>query len=74
VIVQACDTLSDNWGKLRTRLPPWLDRAIAGLTDDLDSVGMSERTLVVLGEFSRTPNISTLPGEKLSGRDRWASV
>lgn len=74
-IVQTWDTHTDNWGKLRTRLLPWLDQALAGLIDDLDGEGMLEDTLVVvLGEFGRTPKISTLPGEKLSGRDHWASV
>lgn len=74
-IVQTWDTHTDNWGKLRTRLLPWLDQALAGLIDDLDGEGMLDSTLVVVqGEFGRTPKISTLPGEKLSGRDHWASV
>jgi uncharacterized protein (DUF1501 family) len=56
-------------------LLPWLDQALAGLIDDLEDEGLLENTLVaVLGEFGRTPKVSTLPGEKLSGRDHWASV
>ena len=74
-IVQTWDTHTDNWGKLRTRLLPWLDRALAGLIDDLDGEGLLDSTLVVvLGEFGRTPKISTLPGEKIPGRDHWAAV
>ena len=45
------------------------------MIDDLDGEGLLDTTLVVvLGEFGRTPKISTLPGERLSGRDHWASV
>ena len=74
-IVQSWDTHTDNWGRLRTRLLPWLDRALAGLIDDLDGEGMLASTLVVvLGEFGRTPKVSTLPGETLPGRDHWAYV
>jgi hypothetical protein len=74
-IVQSWDTHVDNWGRLKTRLLPWLDRAITALTDDLESEGLLDQTFVaVLGEFGRTPKISTLPGEKISGRDHWAAV
>jgi hypothetical protein len=30
--------------------------------------------VAALGEFGRTPKISTLPGEARSGRDHWARV
>ena len=34
---------------------------------------MLQQTLVVVtGEFGRTPKVSTLPGETISGRDHWA--
>lgn len=74
-IVQTWDTHVDNWGRLKTQLLPWLDQAIAALTDELESEGLLESTFVaVLGEFGRTPKVSTLPGEKIPGRDHWASV
>ena len=74
-IVQTWDTHVDNWGRLKTRLLPWLDRALAALLDDLQADGLIDQTFVaVLGEFGRTPKVSTLPGEKISGRDHWASV
>jgi hypothetical protein len=72
-IVQTWDTHVDNWGKLKTRLLPWLDAAIAALTDDLEDEGRLDTTFVVVsGEFGRTPKVSTLPGESIPGRDHWA--
>ncbi len=74
-IVQTWDTHVDNWGRMKTRLLPWLDQGIAALTDELESTGMLEQTLVVVcGEFGRTPKISNLPGETIAGRDHWAGV
>jgi uncharacterized protein (DUF1501 family) len=74
-IVQSWDTHGDNWGRLKNRLLPWLDRGLAALVDDLDAEGWLDDTLVVaVGEFGRTPKVSTLPGDKLPGRDHWASV
>jgi hypothetical protein len=74
-IVQSWDTHADNWGRLKGRLLPWLDRALAALIDDLAADGSLEDTLVVaVGEFGRTPKVSTLPGEKLPGRDHWAAA
>jgi len=74
-IVQTWDTHVDNWGRLKNRLLPWLDQGLAALIDDLSSTGMLDQTFVAaLGEFGRTPKISTLPGEKISGRDHWAHV
>jgi hypothetical protein len=74
-IVQTWDTHSDNWGRLKTRLLPWLDQGLAALTDELESLGLLDQTFVaVLGEFGRTPKVSNLPGEKIPGRDHWAAV
>jgi hypothetical protein len=74
-IVQTWDTHVDNWGRLKNRLLPWLDQALAALVDDLEAQGMLQETFVaVLGEFGRTPKVSTLPGETIPGRDHWASV
>lgn len=74
-IVQSWDTHGDNWGRLKNRLLPWLDRGLAALVDDLDAEGRLDDTLIVaVGEFGRTPKVSTLPGDKIPGRDHWASV
>ena len=71
-IVQTWDTHVDNWGRLKNRLLPWLDRALAALVDDLEAEGMLDNTLVAVhGEFGRTPKVSTLPGQTISGRDHW---
>src|SRR5439155_17563727 len=54
-IVQSWDTHADNWGRLKNRLLPWLDRGLAALIDDLDSEGRLGDTLVAaVGEFGRT--------------------
>ncbi len=72
-IVQTWDTHVDNWGKLKNTLLPQLDRGLAALTDDLIDRGLMEQTLViVMGEFGRTPKVSTLPGQTIPGRDHWA--
>ncbi len=72
-IVQTWDTHTDNWGKLKNTLLPQLDQGLAALMDDLESSGRLEETMVVvMGEFGRTPKISTLPGQTLPGRDHWA--
>jgi uncharacterized protein (DUF1501 family) len=74
-IVQTWDTHVDNWGRLKNRLLPWLDRSLAALADDLEAQGLWDQTFVaVLGEFGRTPKVSTQPGETIPGRDHWASV
>ncbi|MDB5312403.1 MAG: hypothetical protein JWO38_6605 [Gemmataceae bacterium] len=74
-IVQTWDTHVDNWGRLKTRLLPWLDQALAALVDDLEAEGLLGETLVAaLGEFGRTPKVSNLPGETIPGRDHWAHV
>ncbi len=74
-IVQTWDTHVDNWGALKNRLLPQLDQGLAALMDDLSSTGLLDQTLVlVMGEFGRTPRISTLPGQTVSGRDHWAHM
>lgn len=74
-IVQTWDTHVDNWGGLKNRLLPQLDQGLAALMDDLSASGLLEQTLViVMGEFGRTPKVSTLPGQTVPGRDHWASV
>ena len=74
-IVQTWDTHTDNWGKLKNTLLPQLDQGLAALTDDLIAAGLLDQTLiVVMGEFGRTPKISTLPGQTIPGRDHWAAA
>ena len=71
-IVQTWDTHTDNWGKLKNSLLPPLDQGLAALMDDLSDRGLLDETLViVMGEFGRTPKISTLPGQTIAGRDHW---
>lgn len=72
-IVQTWDTHVDNWGRLKNTLLPQLDQGLEALMLDLSTTGLLDQTLViVMGEFGRTPKISTLPGEKIAGRDHWA--
>lgn len=56
------------------RLPEW-DNSVATLIEDLEQRGMLNTTIVTaLGEFGRTPKISTLAGENKPGRDHWANA
>ena len=72
-IVQTWDTHVDNWGRLKNTLLPQLDQGLAALMDDLAGIGILDQTMViVMGEFGRTPRISTLPGQSVPGRDHWA--
>lgn len=51
------------------------EAVVAALIDDLDQRGMLDTTLVlVLGEFGRTPAISTLQGSTTPGRDHWSNA
>lgn len=51
------------------------EAVVATLIDDLDQRGLLDTTLVLmLGEFGRTPQITTLPGAASPGRDHWSSA
>jgi hypothetical protein len=64
------DTHRRNFPNLKDNLLPYLDRALAGLLDDLTESGLIDSTLVVVtGEFGRTPKIN--PD---GGRDHWGPV
>ena len=64
----------DIFNACRKRLPAW-DNSVSTLIQDLKERGLLESTLVVaLGEFGRTPKISTLNGESTPGRDHWANA
>ena len=68
------DHHSDIFDALATRLPRW-DQTVAALISDLDERGLLETTMVIaLGEFGRTPKISTLSGQSKPGRDHWANA
>jgi hypothetical protein len=68
------DHHSNLFGTLRKRLPEW-DNSVATLIQDLKERGLLDSTLVVaLGEFGRTPTISTLSGQNAPGRDHWANA
>jgi uncharacterized protein (DUF1501 family) len=61
------DTHVDNFGRLENQLVPPMERAFAGLLEDLDDRGLLESTLVVwMGDFGRTPLINAE-----AGRDHW---
>jgi hypothetical protein len=69
------DTHSNNFQGLKQSLLPPLDRAVAALVADMQSLGMLDDTLVILtGEFGRTPKVGGNVGSPLfspDGRDHW---
>lgn len=68
------DHHSDIFGGFAKRMPPF-ESTIAALIEDLAVRGLLETTMVVaLGEFGRTPKISTLSGQTKPGRDHWANA
>jgi uncharacterized protein (DUF1501 family) len=63
------DTHSDNFGQLR-RLLPKLDQALSALLTDLHERGLEKDVTVVMwGEFGRTPRVNMS-----AGRDHWSRV
>ncbi len=63
------DTHSDNFKTLRTQVPS-LDCALSGLITDLSERGMlKDVTVVMWGEFGRTPRVNMT-----AGRDHWPRV
>lgn len=54
---------------------PLVDRAVAGLFQDLESRSLLSEVLVVLcGEFSRTPRMNDGSGQGTPGRDHWGNA
>lgn len=54
---------------------PIVDRAVAGLFQDLSVRGLLDQVLVVLcGEFSRTPRMNDGSGRGTPGRDHWGNA
>ena len=63
------DTHGDNFNQLRKHLPLF-DQGISALVEDIYARGLDQDvTVVVWGEFGRTPKIN-----KDAGRDHWARV
>ena len=68
------DHHDDIFNHMRRQLPP-VDQALTTLIADLEDRGLLDKTLIVmLGEFGRTPTISTLPDRTSAGRDHWANA
>ena len=68
------DHHSDIFPGLAKRLPPF-EATIAALISDLDERGLLDTTMVIaLGEFGRTPKISTLSDRNSPGRDHWSNA
>jgi hypothetical protein len=68
------DHHSDIFPGLAKRLPPF-EATIAALITDLEERGLLDTTMVIaLGEFGRTPKISTLSGRNSPGRDHWSNA
>jgi len=62
------------FGRMGEQLPP-IDQALTTLFQDLEDRGLFDSTLIVmLGEFGRTPTITTLSGRGKPGRDHWANA
>ncbi|MCI0462959.1 MAG: DUF1501 domain-containing protein [Gemmataceae bacterium] len=63
------DTHGNNFRQLRTNLPVF-DRGISALVEDLHQRGLDrDVSVIVWGEFGRTPRIN-----RQAGRDHWAPV
>jgi hypothetical protein len=63
------DWHGDNFGQARTEMP-MLDQAVSALIEDLEQRGMlKDVTVIVWGEFGRTPKINAS-----AGRDHWPQV
>jgi len=68
------DHHADLFSACSKRLPEW-DNSVATLIEDIEERGMLGSTIVTaLGEFGRTPKLSTLAGESKAGRDHWANA
>ncbi len=73
---ESWDTHGDIFHRMKNKLLPPTDRALSALLDDLQSLGLLDSTLIVMGsEFGRTPKLSTLSESyPAAGRDHWGAV
>ncbi|MCA9179059.1 MAG: DUF1501 domain-containing protein [Planctomycetales bacterium] len=68
VLLEGWDTHQDNFGTLGRELLPRLDQSLSGLLDRLGETGrLDSTTVLVTGEFGRTPKVNAN-----AGRDHWA--
>ncbi len=68
VILEDWDTHQENFSELGARLLPPLDQSLAAFMDRMSERGsLQSTTILVTGEFGRTPKIN-----KNAGRDHWA--
>jgi hypothetical protein len=68
VLLEGWDTHADNFNTLGRDLLPRLDQSLSALFDRLDEQGRLESTsILVTGEFGRTPKVNAR-----AGRDHWA--
>jgi hypothetical protein len=69
------DSHGDIFPRLKDKLFPPTDRALGALLDDLESSGLLDSTLIVMGsEFGRTPRLSAHAQFFGPGRDHWGPV
>lgn len=73
---ESWDSHGDIFPRMKDKLLPPTDQALCALLDDLESNGLLDSTMVVMGsEFGRTPKLSTLPESYQGvGRDHWGAV
>ena len=68
VVIENWDTHQDNFNELAGKLLPPFDQALAALLDRLQERGLlSTTSVLVTGEFGRTPKVNGR-----AGRDHWA--
>src|SRR5687767_9244729 len=69
------DSHGEIFHRLKDKLFPPTDRALCALIDDLQSTGLLDSTLIVIGsEFGRTPKLSQNDNFHNVGRDHWGAV
>lgn len=68
VLLEGWDTHQDNFNTLGRQLLPNLDQCLTAMLDRLEAKGLLENTsILVTGEFGRTPKVNNR-----AGRDHWA--
>ncbi|PAY19946.1 hypothetical protein CKO51_08300 [Rhodopirellula sp. SM50] len=68
VLLEGWDTHMDNFNTLGRELLPQLDQSLSAMLDRLESRGLLESTsILVTGEFGRTPKVNSN-----AGRDHWS--
>lgn len=66
------DTHGNNFNQLKNRLLPNTDKTVPTLIEDLAARGLLDETLIVwMGEFGRSPRVTSTPKFGPDGRDHW---